>query len=93
MATTRRPRTKEPVANENAALVAAIDTEPVRSRSRGLVFVSHDSRDADLAEAFSNLLTDVNAGILKSFCASDKKGASGIPFGTEWYKEIMDQLD
>src|SRR5262249_27867449 len=61
-------------------------------RSRGLVFISHDSRDADLAEAFSNLLTDVSAGILKSFRASDKKGTTGIPFGTEWYREIMVQL-
>ena len=32
-----------------------------------LVFISHDSRDADLAEAFGNLLTDASGGILKSF--------------------------
>jgi TIR domain len=57
-----------------------------------LVFISHDSRDADLAEAFSNLLSDVSAGTLKSFRSSDKKGTSGIEFGTEWYTAIMSQL-
>ncbi len=61
-------------------------------RSRALVFISHDNRDADLAEAFSNLLTDVSAGTLKSFRSSDKKGSSGIEFGTEWYSAIMSQL-
>jgi hypothetical protein len=29
---------------------------------------------------------------LKSFRSSDKKGSSGIEFGTEWYKAIMSQL-
>lgn len=62
------------------------------SRGRTLVFISHDSRDADLAEAFANLLSDVSAGTLKSFRSSDKKGTSGIEFGTEWYKAIMSQL-
>jgi TIR domain len=57
-----------------------------------LVFISHDSRDADLAEAFANLLSDVSAGTLKSFRSSDKKGTSGIEFGTEWYTAIMSQL-
>lgn len=62
-------------------------------RSRTLVFISHDSRDADLAEAFANLLSDVSAGTLKSFRSSDKKGNTGIAFGTEWYTAIMSQLD
>lgn len=61
-------------------------------RGRTFVFISHDSRDADLAEAFANLLSDVSAGTLKSFRSSDKKGSSGIEFGTEWYKAIMSQL-
>jgi hypothetical protein len=61
-------------------------------RSKALVFISHDSRDADLSEAFANLLSDVSAGTLKSFRSSDKKGTSGIEFGTEWYKAIMLQL-
>lgn len=62
-------------------------------RSGSLVFISHDSRDADLAEAFANLLTDVSAGMLKSFRSSDKRGTTGIEFGTEWYKAIMSQLE
>lgn len=62
-------------------------------RPKALVFVSHDSRDADLAEAFANLLSDVSAGTLKSFRSSDKRGVSGIEFGAEWYATIMSQLD
>ena len=59
---------------------------------QSLVFISHDSRDADLAEAFSNLLLDVSGGMLKSFRSSDKKGTSGIEFGEEWYAAIISQL-
>ncbi|MBF0559003.1 MAG: toll/interleukin-1 receptor domain-containing protein [Nitrospirae bacterium] len=58
-----------------------------------LVFISHDSRDADLAEAFSKLLKSVSAGMLKSFRSSDKKGAEGIDFGDEWYKRLMSKLE
>lgn len=76
----------EPQANEPVPQAA------ISKRGRTLVFISHDSRDADLAEAFANLLSDVSAGTLKSFRSSDKKGSSGIEFGTEWYKAIMSQL-
>lgn len=62
-------------------------------RGRSLVFISHDSRDADLAELFADLLSDVSGGTLKSFRSSDNKGTSGIPFGAEWYSAIMSQLD
>ena len=49
------------------------------SRSRSpLVFISHDTRDAALAEAFSQMLSNVSAGVLKSFRSSDKKGNQGI---------------
>lgn len=54
-----------------------------------LVFISHDNRDAELAEAFSNLLKSVSAGVLKSFRTSDKKGTQGIEYGIEWYPEII----
>jgi len=57
-----------------------------------LVFISHDSRDADLAEAFGKLLKSVSAGMLKSFRSSDKKGTEGIEFGDEWYKALMAKL-
>ena len=58
-----------------------------------LVFISHDSRDADLAEEFANLLTDASGGIVKSFRSSDRKGTAGIEFGDEWYRAIMRKLD
>jgi TIR domain len=69
------------------------ETDSISRSTKTLVFISHDSRDADMAEAFANLLTDVSAGTLKSFRSSDKKGTSGIEFGTEWYTAIMSQLD
>jgi hypothetical protein len=83
-------RTKPPKAQ-----VVPVDTPevaPLQMRSKALVFVSHDSRDADIAEAFTNMLSDVSAGTLKSFRSSDKKGNSGIEFGAEWYTSIMSQL-
>ena len=58
-----------------------------------LVFISHDSRDADLAEAFSKLLKSVSAGMIKTFRSSDKKAGDGIDFGEEWYKRLMTQLE
>jgi hypothetical protein len=68
--------------------------EPKRITTENpLVFISHDSRDADLAEAFSNLLTDASGGILKSFRSSDRKGTAGIEYGQEWYRAIMQKLD
>jgi hypothetical protein len=57
-----------------------------------LVFISHDARDAELAEAFSKLLKSVSAGMIKTFRSSDKKGADGIDFGDEWYKRLMERL-
>lgn len=70
------------------------ETEQVSTISeKPLVFISHDSRDADLAEAFSKLLKSVSAGMLKSFRSSDKKGTEGIQFGDDWYKRLMLNLD
>src|SRR5437763_2688011 len=57
-----------------------------------LVFISHDARDAELAEAFSKLLKSVSAGMIKTFRSSDKKGSEGIDFGDEWYKRLMAKL-
>lgn len=70
---------------------ATSDTDPLTSTGP-LVFISHDSRDADLAEAFGKLLKSVSAGMIKSFRSSDKKGTDGIDFGDEWYKRLMSQL-
>lgn len=63
------------------------------SKEIPLVFISHDSRDAELAEAFSKLLKSVSAGMLKSFRSSDRRGTEGIEFGDEWYKRLMSKLD
>jgi hypothetical protein len=63
---------------------------PIRPKT--LVFISHDSRDGDIAEAFANLLSDVSAGTLKSFRSSGRKGTTGIEFGAEWYGTIMGKL-
>jgi hypothetical protein len=63
------------------------------NQTNPLVFISHDTRDADLAEEFSNLLKSASAGALKSFRSSDKKGTQGIEYGQEWYPAIMDKID
>lgn len=65
--------------------------EVVKS-GNALVFISHDTRDAKLAEAFSALLRRVSAGVLKSFRTSDKKGNQGIEYGVEWYPEIIQNI-
>src|SRR3982750_4681091 len=68
--------------------------EVISSKSKqSLVFISHDTRDAEIAEAFSKLLSSVSAGALKSFRSSDKKGTQGIEYGQEWYPAIMDKID
>lgn len=69
------------------------ETEIISSTaSNPLVFISHDARDAELAEAFSKLLKSVSAGMIKTFRSTDKKGTEGIDFGEEWYKRLMTQL-
>jgi hypothetical protein len=78
---------------ETINLQPSIPVHDVSSGRKPFVFVSHDSRDAALAEAFGNLLTDASGGILKSFRSSDKRGTAGIEFGAEWYKAIMSKLD
>jgi hypothetical protein len=67
-----------------------VDSTP--SQLNPLIFISHDSRDAELAEAFSRLLSSVSCGVLKSFRSSDRRGSQGIEYGVEWYPEIMKNL-
>jgi hypothetical protein len=72
---------------------ASADSEVLAPSTGGpLVFISHDARDAELAEAFSKLLKSVSAGMIKTFRSSDKKGTEGIDFGDEWYKRLMAKL-
>ncbi len=58
-----------------------------------LVFISHETRDAEIAEEFGNLLKSASAGALKSFRSSDKKPTQGIEYGSEWYPAIMGKID
>jgi hypothetical protein len=66
--------------------------EEITKTGNPLVFISHDTRDAKLAEAFSGLLKSVSAGVLKSFRTSDRKGNQGIEYGVEWYPEIIKNI-
>jgi len=70
----------------------AKNIETLGIKESTLVFISHDSRDAEIAEAFSKLLSSVSAGVLKSFRSSDNKGNQGIEYGVEWYPKIIDAL-
>lgn len=66
--------------------------EVKQTTKNSLVFISHDTRDAEIAEEFSTLLKRVSAGVLKSFRSSDKKGNQGIEYGVEWYPEIIKNI-
>lgn len=57
-----------------------------------LIFISHDTRDAELAEALAKLISSVSCGMLKCFRSSDKKGSQGIEYGLEWYPQLMSKL-
>ncbi len=69
-----------------------VQKDDVAETMNPLVFISHDTRDAELAEAFSALLKSVSAGVLKSFRTSDRKGNQGIEYGVEWYPEIIKNI-
>lgn len=58
-----------------------------------MIFISHDTRDAELSEAFSTLLSSVSAGVLRSFRSSDRKGSQGIEYGAEWFPTLMRKLN
>ncbi|MFV8497852.1 TIR domain-containing protein [Ralstonia pseudosolanacearum] len=80
------------MANNEPSGVESRASDELKSRN-ALVFISHDTRDAAIAEAFSKLLSSVSAGVLKSFRSSDKRGTQGIEYGVEWYPEIMKKLE
>ncbi|MFL6202058.1 MAG: toll/interleukin-1 receptor domain-containing protein [Thermoanaerobaculia bacterium] len=62
------------------------------TRAVPLVFISHDSRDADLAEAFDHLLTDASGGVVQTFRSSDQSGRAGIDYGENWFSKITTTL-
>ncbi|MEQ1906975.1 MAG: toll/interleukin-1 receptor domain-containing protein, partial [Pirellulaceae bacterium] len=55
------------------------------------VFISHDSRDSLLASRFADVISDLSAGKIRCFVASEKTGR-GIEHGAEWYRVIMKKL-
>jgi hypothetical protein len=79
-----RPKTEQPIVK--------VPEVPVESRTP-LMFVSHDNKDAELAEAFGKLVDSVSAGVLKIFRSSDKKGSQGIEYSVEWYPKFMERLN
>jgi hypothetical protein len=68
------------------------ELRPLETSLSPLVFISHDGRDSEFAEAFSHLLRSVSSGMIKTFRSSDKHGKEGIPFGEEWYTWLMSML-
>jgi hypothetical protein len=51
------------------------------------VFISHDTRDAKLAQAFGELLKSVSKGQIKTFQSED------TPFGHNWFPRLMAELN
>lgn len=68
------------------------EPDELRAANSPLVFISHDARDAKLAEVFAKLISSVSAGMIKTFRSSDKRGTEGIPFGAEWYTWLLEML-
>lgn len=58
-----------------------------------LVFISHDSRDAEIAKAFGTLLKKCSAGMLETFRTSDSEGNEGFAYGDVWFSKLMRKLD
>jgi hypothetical protein len=81
--------TKKKTKSDNSEIIS----ESVSIVKSPQVFISHDSRDAEIAEAFSSLLKSASIGILNSFRTSDNKGKQGIDFGLEWLPEIIRGLE
>jgi hypothetical protein len=86
-------KTQSSMADKDIKLSDAETKESKSIQGAPLIFISHDTRDADLAEAFARLLSSVSCGMLKSFRSSDKKGTQGIEYGLEWYPQIMGKLN
>ncbi|HEY0558026.1 MAG TPA: TIR domain-containing protein, partial [Thermoanaerobaculia bacterium] len=72
--------------------VASLEEGSSALRAVPLVFISHDSRDADLAEAFDHLLTDASGGVVQTFRSSDQTGRAGIDYGENWFSKITAKL-
>jgi hypothetical protein len=88
----RRSQSKVVDAELGAPVPSTTLQETSEPRAVPLVFISHDSRDADLAEAFDHLLTDASGGVIQTFRSSDQSGRAGIDYGENWYATITRSL-
>ncbi len=84
----KNPSTKSARYRPSGRNVKSVVAPPLQP----LVFISHDTRDADLAQEFDSLLRAASGGAVKSFRSSDLKGTSGIEYGTEWHEKLMTNL-
>jgi len=83
-----------PIKNVGKSNIKETKEELSVAKANGpLIFISHDTRDAELAEEFSNLLKSASTGALKSFVSSDKRGTRGMEYGVEWYPAIMEKIN
>jgi hypothetical protein len=90
--TMARKKLGEPIEAEAPAGASANLERTASGRTVPLVFISHDSRDADLAEAFDHLLTDASGGVIQTFRSSDQSGRAGIDYGENWFSKITNTL-
>lgn len=87
-----RKKLGEPIGAEAPASTSVNIERTSSGRTVPLVFISHDSRDADLAEAFDHLLTDASGGVIQTFRSSDQSGRAGIDYGENWFSKITNTL-
>jgi len=87
-----RKKSSEKAVSHSVAVASSLPDRAAVSRDVPLVFISHDSRDADLAEAFDHLLTDASGGVIQTFRSSDQSGRAGIDYGENWYSAITKSL-
>jgi hypothetical protein len=87
-----RKKLGDPVGAEAPASASVSLERTASGRTVPLVFISHDSRDADLAEAFDHLLTDASGGVIQTFRSSDQSGRAGIDYGENWFSKITNTL-
>lgn len=88
----RKPGENGVMPPREVELTPALPQPPIGAGANPLVFISHDSRDADLAEAFDHLLTDASGGVIQTFRSSDQTGRAGIDYGEDWFSKIARTL-
>jgi hypothetical protein len=67
--------------------------ETAGDSKKPLVFVSHDSRDGQIAEKFCELIERASLDMLQTFCSSDRTGRRGLEYGVQWFQTIFNRLE